>query len=118
MNINRNMKEIASSTVSGNPPDTGAYLLFATGEDVNWDLLYRELKAVPYFELGPYCWLVIPPPQEIRRFSEALSMALPLDDGKAELLLYHLSTFSILHGNAGGLGLADWLKKHGYNAGA
>jgi hypothetical protein len=114
--MSANLKPIMSASsmsISGSFPD-GPYLLYATGDGVDFERLQSEVDKVPHFQLGPFSWLVLPPARGVHAFSEAVSWALPLEDGKAELLLCHLSKSSILHGNAGGLGLDAWLREHGY----
>jgi len=92
----------------------GVYLLYVTGDGVDYAKLQEQLKEVPHFGLGPFCWLVLLSEQAARPFSDAASFALPMEGGKAELLLCRVSQTGIVHGNAGGLGLVEWLKKNGY----
>jgi hypothetical protein len=116
MSDNQKLKVLASATSSslGGGFQDGIYLLYATGDGVDFERLQRQVESVPHFNLSPFCWLVLPPPQGVHAFSESVSWALPLEDGKAELLLCHLAKSSILHGNAGGLGLSEWLRNNGY----
>jgi len=104
----------ASAMSAGGVFPSGPYILYVTGDGVNFDRLQKVVGTVPNFVLSPFCWLVMLSAQQAAQFSDAASFALPMEEGRAELLLCHLAKTAVLHGNAGGLGLAEWLKKHGY----
>jgi hypothetical protein len=98
------------------PPDgwhSGVYLLYAAGEDVDYARLQIEAQKVPSFPLGHGCYLVQLEGALFQEFSDAASSALPMEDGKAELVLVHLAHSTMIHNTSGGLGLIEWLKAHG-----
>ena len=95
-------------------PKPGPYLLYLAGSAVNFEQVQRLVETVPHYQLGPFCWIVLPPTERIREFADELSMALPGENDEAEALLCHLSRSAIFHRNRGGLGLIEWLKKIGY----
>src|SRR5271163_3767965 len=107
------MSASAISPVGGHPD--GIYLLYALGDEgMDYERLQAVVEKVPYFPLGSACWLVKLQGSEVLNFSNEASYALPEAESKAELLLFYLAPHSaIVHGNADGLGLKNWLRKHG-----
>ena len=94
-------------------PKSGPYLFYLAGGGVNFEQVQRLVETVPNYQLGPFCWIILPPTNRIREFSDAVSMALPTENDKAEALLCHLSHSAVFHRNSGGLGLVEWLKEIG-----
>ena len=95
---------------TGPPP--GLYLLYVNGAGTDFEEVERAVAKVPNHPLGPMCWLVLPAPQGIREFADAVSMAMPSAAERAEVLLCHLSGSTIFHNNQDGWGAVAWLKKH------
>lgn len=111
----KNPKPVMSATSfsdTGSFP-SGQYVLYASG-DIDFEKLQALVSPFPNFALGPLCWLISLPDRSAQQFADSASMTLPMEDGKAELLLCYLGKKCIIHGNAGGLGLIEWLKKNGY----
>jgi hypothetical protein len=93
----------------------GPYILYATGEGVDFERLQRAIDTVPNFPIGPFCWLVILSEGTSPKFADSAAYSsLPTNGPKAELLLCRLEKTACAHICAGGFGLADWLKKQGY----
>jgi len=93
-------------------PPPGIYLLYVNGDGVDFEKVQQLVGAFPHYVLGPLCWLVRPPQQEIQSFSDAVSLAMPSGGDRAEVLLCHLSGSSIFHNNEAGWGLVPWLVKN------
>jgi len=91
----------------------GPHLLYITGDEVDFALVQSVVESVPHFVLGPFCWIVRPPPRARDRFVEKLEAALPALPNKSELLLCPVSDARLFRGKQGGFGLQQWLKAHG-----
>jgi hypothetical protein len=99
---------------SGPESPAGTYLLWVTGDEVDFVKLQQIIDPVQNFVLGPFAWLVHLPAGAARRFQNAASAAIPIDDGNAGLLLVRLAVPLTIHRNGDGLGLAQWLHKIGF----
>jgi hypothetical protein len=88
----KNYKPVMSAVKfsAGGTFPKGIYMLYATGDGVNFENLQRIVGQVPHFDLGPFCWLISLPPESAPQFAETASLSLPSEDGKAELLLCYL----------------------------